>query len=203
MKKLVVKEKVELADDVIITKENVKSIGEKIALCAVKNARRYAFGQIDMLYKKLQHDIFYTNTFSDGYDIAQEAICFLCSFIGHKLGEVCIMNIHKKMECIRLACYKHIYSYLRKERKIMEQVDYDTLKVKVDDDCLKNPEDYIRVKKIIQKLNLTKQELDILGCLYYQMTYVNTAELLHIDKKTVSRKRKLIQEKYNSAFNIA
>src|SRR5574344_1062449 len=78
----------------------------------------------------------------------QEAICFLCSFIGHKLGEICVPNIHKKLDCIRLACYKHIYTYLRKERKVMEQEDIDNCIIKVDKDCLQEPEDYIRVKKI-------------------------------------------------------
>lgn len=202
MKKFV-NEKIDLGDNVVITKENVKSLGEKIALCATKNARRYAFGQIYNLYAKLQHDIFYKNSFSDGYDIAQEAICFLCGYIGHKLGEVCVPNIHKKLDCIRLACYKHIYTYLRKERKIMEQDDIDTCIIKVDKDCLKEPEDYIRVKKIIQKLSLTKQELEVLSCLYNQMTYTNISELLHIDRKTISRRKKNIQEKYRLAFQLA
>lgn len=202
MKKFVNK-KVDLSDNVVITKENVKSLGEKIALCATKNARRYTFGQIDNLYSKLQHDIFYRNSFSDGYDIAQESICFLCGYIGRKLGEVCVPNIHKKLDCIRLACYKHIYTYLRKERKIMEQDDIDTCIIKVDSDCLQTPEDYIRVKKIIQKLSLTKQELEVLNCLYNQMTYTNISELLHIDRKTISRRRKKIQEKYCLAFQTA
>lgn len=43
MKKFV-NEKVDLGDNVVITKENVKTSGEKIALCATKNARRFAFG---------------------------------------------------------------------------------------------------------------------------------------------------------------
>lgn len=202
MKKFV-NEKVDLRDNVVITKENVKTLGEKIAICATKNARRFAFGQIDNLYYKLQNDIFHKNTFSDGYDIAQEAIGFLCSYIGHRLGEVCVPNIHKKLDCIRLACYKHIYTYLRKERKIMQQEDIDTCIIKVDKIRLQESEDYIRIKKIIQKLNLTKQELEVLNCLYNQMTYTNIAKLLHIDRKTVSRRKKKIQEKYRLAFEVA
>ncbi|MGN0798796.1 MAG: LuxR C-terminal-related transcriptional regulator, partial [Christensenellales bacterium] len=68
---------------------------------------------------------------------------------------------------------------------------------------LKEPEDYIRVKKIIQKLSLTKQELEVLNCLYNQMTYTNIAELLHIDRKTISRRKKKIQEKFRLTFQIA
>lgn len=195
-----VNEKIDLSDDVIITKDNVKTLGEKIALCATKNARRFAYGQIDVLYAKLQHDIFHKNTFSDGYDIAQEAICFLCSYIGHKLGEVCVPNIHKKLDNIRMGCFKHIYTYLRKERKVIEQEAIENCIIKVDEDCLKTPEDYTRVRKIIKQLNLTQNELKTLYCFYNQMTYTNITEFLHVDRKTVSRRRKKIQEKYILAF---
>ncbi len=190
------KERINLKDDVIITKDNVKQLGEKIALCAVKNARRFTYGSLDKLYLKLQHDIFYKNTYSDGYDIAQESICFLCNYIGHELGEICVPNIHKKMDCIRMACYKHLYCYLRKERKIIEQVNIDNTIIKVDTDLLIEPEDYTRVKKIIQKLNLTQGELDVLKCFYNQMTYKNIKEFLHIDTKTIARRRHKIQAKY-------
>ena len=54
MKKFV-NEKIDLSDNVVIAKENVKILGEKIALCATKNARRFAFGQIDNLYAKLTY----------------------------------------------------------------------------------------------------------------------------------------------------
>ncbi len=195
-----VNEKIDLSDDVVITHENVKTLGEKIALCATKNARRFAYGKIDVLYAKLQHDIFHKNTFSDGYDIAQEAICFLCSYIGHKLGEICVPNIHKKLDNIRMGCFKHIYAYLRKERKVIEQENIENCIIKVDEDCLKTPEDYARVRKIIKQLNLTKAELETLYCFYNQMTYTNITEFLHIDRRTVARRKKKIQEKYVLAF---
>lgn len=194
------KERINLKDDVLITKDNVKQIGEKIALCAVKNARRFAYGSLDNLYLKLQHDIFYKNTYSDGYDIAQESICFLCNFIGHELGEICVPNIHKKMDCIRMACYKHLYCYLRKERKILGQVNIENTIIKVDTDLLFEPQDYSRVKKIIQKLNLTQGELDVLKCFYNQMTYNSIKEYLHIDRKTISNRRHKIQTKYRACF---
>jgi DNA-binding CsgD family transcriptional regulator len=190
------KEKISLKDSVIITKDNVKQLGEKIAICAVKNAKRFAYGSLDNLYQKLQHDIFYKNTYSDGYDIAQEAICFLCSYIGHELGEICIPNIHKKMDCIRMGCYKHLYCYLRKERKILEQEDIENTIVKVNPDVLAEPENYTNVKKIIQRLNLTQGELEVLKCFYNQMTYKNIKEFLHIDTRTIARRRHRIQAKY-------
>ena len=52
-------------------------------------------------------------------------------------------------------------------------------------------------------MSLTKQELEVLNCLYNQMTYTNISELLHIDRKTISRRKKKIQEKYSLAFQLA
>jgi len=191
-----------LKDDIVITKDNVKVLGEKIALCAIKNARRFANGTIDKLYVNLQHDIFYNNRFSDGYDIAQESICFLCSYLGRKLGEICIPNIHKKLDSIRMGCYKHLYSYIRKERKVLEQIDIENTIIKVDTDLLLEPENYARVNLIIKKLNLSQKELSVLKCLYNQMTYTNISELLHIDRKTISRRKQKIREKYLALFPI-
>ena len=185
-----------LKDDVVITKDNVKTLGEKIALCAIKNARRFANGTIDKLYTNLQHDIFYNNRFSDGYDIAQESICFLCSYLGHKLGEICIPNIHKKLDSIRMGCYKHLYQYIRKERKVLEQIDIENTIIKVDADLLLEPENYARVNLIIKKLNLNKKELAILKCCYNNMTYDTTAEILKINRRTVARIKQRIRNKY-------
>ena len=112
---------ISLDDETIITQENVQIIGEKIAVCAIKHAQRFAYGTLNSLYNGLIRDISYNLTleqhFSDGYDIAQEAICYLCNFFGHKLGEICIPNIHKKLDSIRMGCFKHLYNYLRKQKK--------------------------------------------------------------------------------------
>lgn len=185
-----------LKDDVVITKDNVKTLGEKIALCAIKNARRFANGTIDKLYTNLQHDIFYNNRFSDGYDIAQESICFLCSYLGHRLGEKCVLNIHNNLDSIRMGCYKHLYSYIRKERKILEQIDIENTIIKIDTDLLQEPENYARINMIIKKLNLSKKELLVLKCCYNNMTYDTISEVLNINRRTVSRIKQRIRNKY-------
>ena len=116
-----IKKFVSLKDETIITEENVQILGERIAVYAVQSAKQFAYGSLNRLYKGLIRDINYdltlTQHFTDGYDIAQEAICYLCNFLGHKLGEVCVPNIHNGIDSIKLGCYKHLYNYLRKQKK--------------------------------------------------------------------------------------
>ena len=75
-------------ENVRITEENVQHIGECNALSAIKKIMRFAHHTCspDKLYAGLIEDVYgnrdYNSTFSDGYDLAFEAICFLCHYIG-------------------------------------------------------------------------------------------------------------------------
>lgn len=57
---------------------------------------------LDDLYRGLVHDTYDGKTideqYSDGYDIAQEAICFLCGYIGKSLNEECITDKKGRLE---------------------------------------------------------------------------------------------------------
>lgn len=196
------KEEINLSDDVVITGQNVKGIGKKIALCAIKNARRYAFGSLDKIYSQLIHDLRshpkVNQIYSDGYDVAQECICFLCQFIGKKLGKRCKMNQHGKYDNIRLTCYKVAYQYLRRhKRNLRREEDLECAKsIAVDGDCLKEPEDFTRVNILIKKLNLTKREKNILLFTMDSMTYDNIAECLKMDRSSIAKAKRKIRAKY-------
>ena len=70
-----------------ITESNVQHIGECIAMSAIKKMMRFAHHprSLDKLYAGLVEDIYgnrgYNTTFSDGYDLASEVICFLLQMI--------------------------------------------------------------------------------------------------------------------------
>ena len=74
-------------ENVRITAENIQHIGECIALSAIKKMMRFAHHprSLDKLYAGLVEDIYhskgYNTTFSDGYDLASEVICFLCHYM--------------------------------------------------------------------------------------------------------------------------
>lgn len=196
---------ISLEDSLVITLDNVQTIGEKIAVCAVKNAKRFAYGSLDKLYKGLIHNISCNLSidehFTDGYDIAQEAICYLCQFIGHKLGEVCIPNIHKGLDCIRLGCYKHLYCYLRKQKKHIQ--DEEDIGWYLNKDLLeyKESSSYTKVFQIIKALDLTEQEKAIVLYMADGITYNKMAEFMHACIKTIRKRRMQIKEKYIAYYN--
>lgn len=77
----------------IITKENVLKLGEIIATCAIKAVLHMNNSKtLRKLYNGLLQDRFRKNeinhTFSDGYDLAQTAICFLCGYIGKLFSKI-------------------------------------------------------------------------------------------------------------------
>lgn len=83
---------VEMSNETVITADNVKCIGEILALQALKTTIAYTGKTLHKLYQGLVHDILRSETctdaFSDGYDLEQTAILFLCEHMGKKLGDV-------------------------------------------------------------------------------------------------------------------
>ena len=110
-----------LADDVIITCDNVKQLGEFIGVRAIKRVMYYNRERGYKLYSDLIRDIIYEKqpyeTFSDGYDIASEAICFLCENIGKPLGRILAVNSKGKELNIRDICFKTVFRYIYGNQK--------------------------------------------------------------------------------------
>ena len=81
-----------LDNDRVISAENVQCMGEVIALCAIKTVIVRGGKDLHNLYKGLLRDINRASDdmsrYSDGYDIAQEAMLFLCQHMGKRLDDV-------------------------------------------------------------------------------------------------------------------
>ena len=76
----------------IISFENVQQMGEMIALKTLRGRYAYARQTLEWLYVGFVKDLNRSNdshhVFSDAYDLAQTAICFLCEFVGKSLNDV-------------------------------------------------------------------------------------------------------------------
>ncbi len=77
-----------LDNDMVISTENVQKMGEIIALTCIKTVIVRSGKDLLYLYKGLLKDINRSkedySPFSNAYDIAQEAMLFLCQHIGEK-----------------------------------------------------------------------------------------------------------------------
>ena len=76
-----------------ISAENVKLMGEMIALQALRTIKKFDMKVADRLYIGLIKDLHHMSEIdyivSDGYDVAQTAICFLYQYAGRKATEIC------------------------------------------------------------------------------------------------------------------
>ena len=75
-----------------ITKENVKLMGKMIDLQTLRTIKKFDIRVADKCYIGLIKDLHHMNELgyiiSDGYDVAQTAICSLYQFAGRKVSEI-------------------------------------------------------------------------------------------------------------------
>ena len=103
-----------------ISNENVKLMGEMMALQALRTAKKFDWQVADRYYigliKALHHMSEIDYIVSDGYDIAQTAICFLCQFKGKKVSDSYGKDRKGIEITIKLACYRELDNILRHYR---------------------------------------------------------------------------------------
>lgn len=110
-----------------ISAENVKLMGEMIALQALRTAKKYDWQVADKYYLGLIKDLHHMGEIdyivSDGYDIAQTAICFLCQFIGRKVFDIYGKDSKGIEISIKLACYRELDRELMRYRRRVQKTD--------------------------------------------------------------------------------
>jgi len=197
-----------LDNDMVISAENIQKMGEVIALTCIKTVIVRAGKDLNHLYVRLIDDINHcknsTRPFSDAYDIAQEAMLFLCEHIGKKLGDDYTTKYGKTIT-IRSACFRHTDRYLEKQytRHIINTISLDeriaSEPVKALGDEQKN--DYTAVDGLIAKMKLTAAEYETLCAYMAGLTYLEVTRLLDVNRTTIWRRRMSLQRKYALATN--
>ncbi len=192
--------------EMVITEQNVQSLGEQIAVIAVGAKARRVLGHLDHIYKGLLYDVHKRNTpnhiFSDGYDLAQMAICFLWEHKGKRLDDYYGKDGKGKDCNILYACYHlidrylwqyckkaHQYVSLEEKAKQVEQIEYRS-----------NEQDYSKYDAIVEKMNLNQCEQATLDCYMAGMTYCDIARFLEVNCSTVWRRRQSLIRKYMQAI---
>ena len=110
-----------------ISAENVKLMGEMIALQALRTVKKYDLKIADRLYIGLIKDLHHMGEtdclVSDGYDCAQTAMCFLYQFIGRNVYDIYGKDRKGIDITIKLACYREIDKELMRYRRKAEQTE--------------------------------------------------------------------------------
>ena len=192
-----------LDNDMVISAENIQKMGEVIALTCIKTVIVRPGKDLHYLYKGLLRDMNRSkddySPFSNAYDIAQEAMLFLCEHIGKKLGDDYTTKYGKTIT-IRSACFRHTDRYLEKQytRHITNTISLDeritSEPVKTLDDEQKN--DYTVVDGLIAKMKLTAAEYETLCAYMAGLAYLEVTRLLNVNRTTIWRRQNSIRKKY-------
>ena len=204
--KEVKKKKGILDENTVITLENIEKLSQCFALCALKGIKKYAYNatpKVEKLQSLLKQDICYhrqLDTYSDAYDLVQEASLFLCKFIGHKLGELCKDSKSKsgKIDNLKNACIRVLQVYLRKELKFHNNIVDENECFEVIDERLIIPEkpDYTKVKEVLSKIIQNKLEYQVFEYYYNGVEPKLIAEFLGISVDRVYRRRRKFKDRY-------
>lgn len=196
-----------LDNDRVITENNVQRMGEVIALCAIKTVIVRGGKDLHNLYKGLLHDVNRSNDemsrFSDGYEIAQEAMLFLCQHMDKRLDDVYVTKTGRKIT-IKQACFSVADRYLAKNfiSPILNTISLNeritTEPETIPDDEQKN--DYTVFDGLVAKMKLTAVEHETLSILMAGFTMLQIGKILNVNRTTIWRRQNSIKQKYISAF---
>ena len=188
-----------------ISFDNVQQMGEMIAMKTLRGRYAYARYALEWLYVGLVKDLNRGNdahhVFSDAYDLVQNAVCFLCEFIGKSLNDVYTIKNGQEIT-IKKATYLLVGRNIdRMHRHITRARDINnyTEELSVEIDHYKE-KDYTEVDNKIERLGLKPYDRAVIDCYMAGMTCTEIAEFLDIDRITVWRRRTRAQVKYKALF---
>ena len=185
-----------------ISPENVMRIGELIAL---KTVQKLVLIKVPRsVYVGLVRDINYKNVpgyiITDGYDLAQSAICFLCEHYGKRVLDLCKDPKTGKPVTLYRLCSRVVSNEIYKRWLFNRNTrGIDIKKDSYEQDFFKDDmeESFKKCAKIIRSMKLTKGEKQTLDCYIAGMRFTEIADKLKIDRSNVWRRRERIQNKYN------
>ena len=196
-----------------ISKENVKLMGEMIALQALRTVKKFDRKVADRLYIGLIKDLHHMNEtgyiVSDGYDVAQTAICFLCQFFGRRVSEIYGKDKKGIEITIKLACYRETDRFIdtlriRSDRRAqIESIDFTDYKALPMDpvNCFEHEQtDYTNYDELVEILQLSELELAILNCYMNGMVQSQVCAELGIGRGRINSRKASIRQHYYTHF---
>ncbi len=193
-----------------ISNANVKLMGEMIALQTLRTLKKYDWKIADKYYIGLIKDLHHMGEVdyivSDGYDVAQAAICFLYQFIGRKISDIYGKDRRGKEITIKLACYREVDGELMRYRRKMEKtsyIDFTSYKALPMDpvNCFeKEQTDYSKYDALLEELHITELELSILNCYMNGMQQSEVCAELNIGRGTINHRKASIRQRYNICY---
>ena len=198
-----------------ISADNVKLMGEMIALQALRTVKKFDMKVADRLYIGLIKDLHHMSEIdyivSDGYDVAQTAICFLYQYAGRKATEICGKDKRGKELTIKLACYREVDRFIDSLRNrsdrcgAIEYIDFTDYKALPMDpiNCFEQEQtDYSKYDELVSALQLSALEVAILNCYMNGMRQAEVCAELGIGRGTINHRKASIRQRYYNLYGI-
>ena len=193
-----------------ISDENVKLMGEMMALQSLLTAKKFDWQIADRYYISLIKDLHHMGEVdyivSDGYDIAQSAICFLCQFKGKRVSDLYGKDRRGKEITIKLACYRELDNILRRYRRRAQKTDeidftdYKALPMDPINYYEYEQTDYNKYDELVARLHLSDLELAILNCYMQGMHQSAVCAELGIGRGTIYHRKASIRRRYYDCY---
>ena len=174
-----------------ISAENVKLMGEMIALQALRTVKKYDLKIADKLYIGLIKDL------------------HLYQFEGRKVSEIYGKDRKGKDITIKLACYREVDRFIDTLRnrsdshKQVEYIDFTDYKALPMDpvNCFEHEQtDYTKYDELVGALQLSALELAILNCYMNGMRQGEVCTELDIGRGTINHRKASIRQRYYSLY---
>ena len=196
-----------------ISADNVKLMGEMIALQALRTVKKFDMKVADRLYIGLIKDLHHMSeidyTVSDGYDVAQTAIRFLYQYVGRKVSEICGKDKRGKEITIKLACYREVDRFIdslrnRSDRRgAIEYIDFTDYKALPMDpvNCFEHEQtDYTKYDELVGALQLSTLELAMLNCYMNGMRQAEVCAELGTGRGTINHRKASNRQRYYTLY---
>ena len=167
-----------------ISNENVKLMGEMIALQTLRTLKKYDWKIADKYYIGL--------------------INFLYQFIGRKVSDIYGKDRKGKEITIKLACYREVDGLLMRYRRKMEKtsyIDFTSYKALPMDpvNCFeKEQTDYTKADAILEAMHLNEMELAVLDCVLRGLVRSEIIAELGIGRGSICYRKRQIRTKYQA-----
>ena len=191
-----------------ISAQNVLTMSELITIQEIRFLIGYVGAPMITMRNNLYKDLYHKNEpnyqISDSYDLVQECALFLCEHFGKKLSDV--HHIDKKGRKITIemqAIRKIIKPINRQSRSARKEISLDVLLEKntpIVEIPIEDNNDYPKVDKIIESLNLNETQTLALECRMNGMSYPEIASIINRAISTSYDMLKFIQKRYLNIF---
>lgn len=188
--------------------DNVKLMGEMIALQSLRTAKKYDWQIADQYYIGLIKDLHHMGEVdyivSDGYDVAQTAICFLYRFLGKRVSDIYGKDSKGIEITIKLACYRELNRELKRSKRKAQKTEYidftDYKALPMDPvNCFeKEQTDYTKADAILEAMHLNEMELAVLDCVLRGLVRSEIIAELGIGRGSICYRKRQIRSKYQT-----